>query len=164
MIGFDSTGKPHLRIEHRVVPAGPSVVDCIANAALYFGLVIGLDADSDQLEQGLGFLQARSNFYAAARYGLQAKLFWPGWRQITAGELLSGLLLPKAKAGLAALGVDVQEIEQWLGVIEGRLARQQTGASWQRAWVSRYGLDTQGLTQVYLEGQQSGRPVHEWRI
>jgi hypothetical protein len=164
LIGFDASGKPHLRIEHRVVPAGPSVVDCIANAALYFGLVTGLAALEDGLERKLGFLRARSNFYAAARYGLAAELFWPDWPHISATELIQKVLLPRARAGLTLLGVTAQEIDLWLGVIEGRLARRQTGASWQRAWVARNGPDMQGLTQAYLEHQQSGQPVHAWRV
>jgi len=164
LIGFDAQGRPHLRIEHRVVPAGPGVVDCIANAALYFGLVTGLAATEEGLEKSLGFLRARSNFYAAARYGLAAELFWADWRQINAAELLHKVLLPRARTGLAMLGVDALEIEQWLGVIEGRLAKRQTGASWQRAWVERNGSDMQGLTLAYLDHQQSGRPVHEWTV
>jgi hypothetical protein len=164
LIGFDANGKPHLRIEHRVVPAGPCVVDCIANAALYFGLVIGLSAVNDELEKKIGFLRARSNFYAAARYGLQAELFWADWRQINVADLMHKVLLPRARAGLELLGVDGGEIEQWLGIIEERLAKGQTGASWQRAWVKRNGPDMQGLTQVYLEHQQSGQPVHEWAL
>jgi hypothetical protein len=164
LIGFDANGRPHLRIEHRVVPAGPSVVDCIANAALYFGLVTGLATVEDDLEKKLGFLRARSNFYAAARYGLAAELFWADWRQINVVDLMHKVLLPRARAGLVLLGVDAREIEQWLGVIEGRLARRQTGASWQRAWVERYGQDMSGLTLAYLEHQQSGQPVHEWSV
>jgi gamma-glutamyl:cysteine ligase YbdK (ATP-grasp superfamily) len=164
LIGFDASGQPHLRIEHRVVPAGPSVIDCIANAALYFGLVTGLAATEDELERKLGFLRARSNFYAAARYGLAAQLFWMDRPQINTADLMHQVLLPQARAGLALLGVDAAEINQWLGVIEGRLARQQTGASWQRAWVEQHGPDMQGLTQAYLEHQQSGQPVHEWLV
>ena len=164
LIGFDAKGQPHLRIEHRVVPAGPSVVDCIANAALYFGLITGLAAVDDDLESKLGFLRARSNFYAAARYGLAAELFWAGWRQIKAADLMHKVLLPQARDGLTRLGVDAVEIDQWLGIIEGRLARHQTGASWQRAWVDRHGPDMQGLTLAYLEHQQSGQPVHEWVV
>ena len=164
LIGFDANDQPHLRIEHRVVPAGPSVVDCIANAALYFGLVTGLAAVEDDLEKQLGFLRARSNFYAAARYGLAAELFWAPWRQINVIDLMHQVLLPRARKGLALLGVDAPEIEQWLGVIEGRLAKRQTGATWQRAWVERHGPDMPGLTQAYLEHQQSGQPVHEWGV
>jgi hypothetical protein len=164
LIGFDDQGSPHLRIEHRVVPAGPSVLDSIANAAFYFGLVTGLQAEYRELESSLSFQRARGNFYSAAQAGLAAELFWMDWRPVKAVELLSEVLLPKARLGLEQLGVDRVEVEQWLDIIQGRLDNRQTGAGWQRAWVHRYGNDCQGLIQAYLEQQQSGRPVHEWRV
>ncbi len=164
LIGFDKLGKPHLRIEHRVVPAGPSVADCIANAALYFGLVAGLEPDYELLERSLSFPQARSNFYAAARAGLDAQLVWMGKQPINLVPLFNEILLPKARLGLQRLGVDPAEIRQWLDIIQGRLDRKQTGARWQRAWMHRYGPDRQGLVKAYLEHQQSQRPVHEWSV
>jgi hypothetical protein len=164
LIGFDGDGRPHLRIEHRVVPAGPSVQDSIANIALYFGLVAGLLVDDDGIEEELDFIRARGNFYAAAQYGLKADLRWRGSQVIEARSLLVKLLLPKARAGLANLGVDASEIDQWLGIIQGRLNNSQTGAVWQRAWVNRYGFDMHGLTQAYLDHQESGQPVHQWKI
>jgi hypothetical protein len=164
LIGFDATGQPHLRIEHRVVPSGPSVVDCIANAALYFGLVSGLAGSEVSPQEDLAFHRARSNFYLAARYGLEANLDWIGYHQMKAAELLQQILLPKAREGLLILGVDAAEVDQWLGVIEGRLSRLQTGASWQRRWVERHGHDMQALTAAYLENQQTGQPVYEWPL
>jgi hypothetical protein len=164
LIGFDKTGRPHLRIEHRVVPAGPSVVDGIANAALYFGLVTALAADDRPAEGRLPFAQARDNFYAAARDGLDARLVWFGGRTIGASELLRESLLPLAEQGLALLGVERNEISHWLGIIEARLSKGMTGARWQRAWVARHGCDMQGLAQAALEHLASGRPVHEWPV
>jgi len=164
LIGFDRDATPHLRIEHRVVPAGPSVSDCIANAALYFGMLSGLAAQEQAPESRLGFVLARNNFYSAARFGLDAEFSWFGGRRIGADALLGETLLPLARQGLARLGVERDEIEQWLGIIAGRLATRHTGARWQRAWVQRHGADMQGLTQAYLEHQQSGLPVHEWGL
>ena len=37
LIGFDESGAPHLRVEHRILPAGPTFIDMMANAALYLG-------------------------------------------------------------------------------------------------------------------------------
>lgn len=164
LIGFDQQGKPHLRIEHRVVPAGPSVADSIANAALYFGLVKGLEPEYDELEGRIGFLQARGNFYAAARFGLDAELLWINQRPVNVVKLFNEVLMPKARLGLQRLGVDQAEITQWLDIIQGRLDTKRTGADWQRAWVRRYGNDSQGLIQAYLQHQQSGNPVHEWSV
>jgi hypothetical protein len=164
LIGFDRQGGPHLRIEHRVVPAGPSVIDSIANAAFYFGLVSGLESVYTELEANLHFHQARSNFYLAAQNGLGAEFTWLGRQPIKVTQLLGELLLPKARFGLQRLGVDRDEIDLWLGIIAGRLERNQTGAGWQRRWVRRHGYDASGLVQAYLERQQSGRPVHEWGV
>ena len=164
LIGFDKQGKPHLRIEHRVVPAGPSVADSIANAALYFGLVAGLEDEYETLEKGLDFTLARSNFYSAAQTGLEAELGWMDRRRVNVVQLFNQVLLPKARLGLQRLNVDREEIGQWLDIIQGRLDRKQTGAVWQRAWVKRHGNDKQALVQAYLEYQQSGRPVHEWGV
>lgn len=164
LIGFNAQGIPHLRIEHRVVPAGPSVADSIANAAFFFGLVSGLEPVYAELEAGLQFEQARANFYLAAREGLRADLLWTDSRPVTAVRLLKDLLLPKAKLGLERLGVDQNEIEYWLGIIAGRLETEQTGAAWQRGWMHRHGNDVVGLMQAYLEHQQSGMPVHEWGL
>ncbi len=164
LIGFNAKGQPHLRIEHRVVPAGPSVVDSIANAALYFGLMIGLESEAKKLESEIDFLQARRNFYAAARSGLDAELIWSRQRSVGVVNLFRELLLPKARMGLQHLGVDRSEIDRWLGLIQGRLETRQTGARWQRSWVRQHGYNAEGLVQAYLDNQQSGRPVFEWSV
>ena len=164
LIGFDDDGRPHLRIEHRVVPSGPSVVDSIANAALYFGAVRALADQPEPAERHLRFGQARANFYAAARDGLDAEILWLDERRITLLELLELELLPLARSGLQSLGIDWDEIDTWLGVIEGRVRSGRTGAAWQRAYVQRHGADMEALTQAYLAQQATGAPVHEWRI
>jgi gamma-glutamyl:cysteine ligase YbdK (ATP-grasp superfamily) len=164
LIAFDEAGQAQLRIEHRVVPAGPSVTDSIANAALFFGLIYQLAKTQQAAEQKLGFIRARSNFYAAARRGLDAEIFWFDWQRMPLAELVLGQLLPAAESGLAALGVEPAEIEHWLGIIRGRVETRQTGAAWQRAWVERHGHDMLALTQAYLEAQESGRPVYQWSI
>jgi gamma-glutamyl:cysteine ligase YbdK (ATP-grasp superfamily) len=164
LIGFDRDGTPHLRVEHRVVPAGPTVTDSIANAALYFGLVRALVDWPEPPETRLPFEQARSNFYAAAREGLAARVLWLDRRRVGLEELLLGELLPMARRGLARLGVEPDEIAVWLGVIEARVRTGRTGAAWQRAFVNAYGADMQTLTQAYLEHQGRGAPVHEWPV
>lgn len=147
-----------------MVPSGPSVVDCIANAALYFGAVRALMEEAEPAEQRLPFEQARSNFYAAARNGPAAEVVWLDRRRVPLAGLLQQELLPLARRGLQALGIDDAEIATWLGVIEGRVRSGRTGAAWQRAWVARHGADMQALTQAYLERQAGGAPVHEWGL
>jgi gamma-glutamyl:cysteine ligase YbdK (ATP-grasp superfamily) len=164
LIGFDDSGAPHLRIEHRVVPAGPTVSDSIANAALYFGAVQSLAGEAVPSEPSLPFVLAKTNFYTAAREGLHTEVEWLDGRKETLATILSDDILPRARLGLLELGIDVAETDLWLGVIEGRLSSGQTGSSWQRAWVERYGANMDALTAAYLERQQTGRPVHEWTI
>jgi hypothetical protein len=164
LIGLDAAGSPHLRIEHRVVPAGPTVADGIANAALYFGAVHSLIQDDPSPEERLPFLLARANFYTAAREGLPAEIQWLDGRIRPVAEILAKDLLPRARRGLLGLGIDAGEAEHWLGVIAGRLETGRTGAAWQRAYVARHGADMAALTAAYLERQQGGRPVHEWAL
>ncbi|HEB96110.1 MAG TPA: glutamate--cysteine ligase [Sedimenticola thiotaurini] len=164
LVGFSGHGRPHIRIEHRVVPAGPTVTDSLANAAFYFGLVNDLARQPVAPELRLPFGQARANFYQAARLGLEAELVWLGGERGGVRALCREHLLPRARNGLAMLGIDRVEIDRWLGVIDGRLENGQNGAAWQRAWVARHGSDMAALTAAYLERQQSGRPVHEWDL
>ncbi len=162
LIAFDETGGPHLRIEHRVVPAGPSVQDTIANAAFYFGMIRGLIENDERLENLLGFMRARSNFYAAARLGLGAEVRWLDGKPVRVDQLILQQLLSKARLGLALLSVDRAESDHWLGIIEARVKTKMNGAAWQRAWVVRHGRDMAALSLAYLERQESGLPVHEW--
>ena len=164
LIGFDEAGRPHLRIEHRVLPAGPSVPDCIANAALYFGAAVDLLREEDRPEHRLPFLQARAGFYTCAREGLAAEIQWLDGRIHPVRAILSQDLLPRARRGLQTLGLDRGEIDHWIGILDQRLASGRTGAQWQRAWVQRHGPDMPGLVAAYLERQRVGRPVHEWTL
>ncbi|MES9903371.1 MAG: glutamate--cysteine ligase [Sedimenticola sp.] len=163
LLGFNEAGVPHLRLEHRVVPAGPSIIDSIANAAFFFGTVTALGKMVVPPEQRLPFEYVQSNFYRSAEKGLRADVVWLDGKAVSAVDLCRELL-PLAEQGLEALGVEHQEADHWLGIIHGRLANGQNGASWQRAWVERHGNDSQGLTEAYLERQESGRPVHEWSV
>ncbi len=162
LIGFDESGKPHLRIEHRVVPAGPTVIDSIANAALFYGALEAMASADVAPETRLGFEQARENFYAAAKHGLNAEVVWLDGKKVPILSLLQQQVLPLARQGLEKLGIDRDDMDLYLGVIEGRIKKQTNGAVWQRAYVARHGADMVQLTQAYHERQQQGQPVHEW--
>jgi len=166
LIGFDAdaAGTPHLRIEHRVMPAGPTIADAIANAALYFGALQSFVGEGTHPRRHLPFSVARGNFYQAAQEGLDAEVEWLDRRPTTLRQILTDDLLPRAHQGLTALGITAAETERWLGIIAGRLRTGQTGAAWQRAWVARHGRDLTALTAVYLERQDSGLPVHQWPL
>jgi len=164
LIGFDYDGIPHLRIEHRVVPGGPTVVDVIANAALFFGLMQSLITAAAAAEQQLAFATARDNFYAAARYGLDAQVTWLDGRKGPVHALLGEQLLPLARDGLEALAIDRDDIDKYIGIIEGRMRSAQNGAAWQRAYVARHGDNMAALTEAYYRRQERGLPVHEWDL
>lgn len=162
LIGFDAAGAAHLRIEQRVMPAGPSMVDMIANAAFYYGCVHMLATQPQPPETALPFTQARDNFYRAARDGLDARIVWLDGRSGPVCELLDHLL-PLASEGLHRLGIAEADIERYLDVISVRLRTRRNGAAWQLAHHAKHG-DLFRLTADYLEHQRSGMPVHEWPL
>jgi gamma-glutamyl:cysteine ligase YbdK (ATP-grasp superfamily) len=161
LIGFDPNGVPHLRIEHRVLPAGPSICDMIANAALYLGLARYVALSGQDGTGGLPYADASANFYAAARHGVDATLVWPGVGAITADVLLLERLIPAAREGLADLGVDDGD-DGFINIVKARVLSRQTGAGWQRKAFDVYGRDVYKLMAAYCERQRSGAPVHEW--
>ncbi|MGJ0506471.1 MAG: hypothetical protein ACR652_04910 [Methylocystis sp.] len=162
LIGFDDDGAPHLRVEHRILPAGPTFVDMMANAALYLGLARALALGGANGTGGLSFEAARRNFYTAARHGLDAVLTWPGAGEIGADRLLLERLIPTARQGLAELGV--ADPRGYLDVIEARVRSRQTGAVWQRKALAACDGDLYAMMAAYCEGQRSGAPVHEWDL
>ncbi|MBK5970308.1 MULTISPECIES: glutamate--cysteine ligase family protein [Thiorhodovibrio] len=164
LIGFEPDGQPHLRLEHRVLSAGPTVADNLANAAFFIGALHGL-ADLEQPpEERLRFWQAKRNFYRAAQHGMQARLVWYGGDEVPVARLIEDELLPLAREGLRRLGVDRGEISHWLDIIANRARLGRTGAAWQCAWVARHGMRWEDLTEAYLAKQESARPVHEWTL
>lgn len=162
LVGFDPHGRPHIRLEHRVVPAGPSLADNIANAAFYFGCAHALSQSPSPLEAQLPFAAAKDNFYRAARYGLNAEVVWTDGEGGGLARLLLDKLLPLARSGLQRLELDAAEIEHWLGIVESRVQLRRNGALWQRNWVQRHGPNMQGLTLAMLERQETAEPVHRW--
>lgn len=164
LVGFNADGRPHLRIEHRVMAAGPTIADMVANAVFYFGLVHGLAESKEGADSRLPFPVAERNFYAAARYGLAAEVSWFGATKRRLDQLILHELLPLAARGLERAGVDADEVAAGLAIIERRAATGRTGAAWQQAYVQRYGPDFTGLLARYLEHQEAGQPVHEWPL
>lgn len=167
LVGFDFDGQVHVRIEHRVVPAGPTVKDCLANAAFYFGLVRGFGLGATPPETALPFAVARDNFYCAARYGLGARVRWiidGNEQELGMRALIIDELLPIARRGLESRDVPAREIDDYLGVIAARVDSSQNGAAWQRRWVALNGRDFHALTRAYRALQDTGKPVHTWPL
>ncbi len=164
LVGFDEQGRPHYRIEHRVVAAGTSALDVVADTAFFVGLMMRLMNEDIASEQVLPFEVARANFYAAAKDGLAATVRWRSGHSGSLAGLISGQLLSEARLGLESIGLERAEAAYWIGIIRQRVETGQTGAAWQRAWVDRHGPDWPGLVLAYAEQQARGRPVHEWTI
>ncbi len=162
LVGFDEQGQPHYRIEHRVVAAATSALDVVADTAFFVGLMHYLITRETPMEKEIPFEQARDNFYRAARHGLAAEVEWRG-RHTGLAELILNELLPRAREGLAAIGLPGGEIDHPLEIIERRVATGQTGAAWQRQWIDQHGPDWRGLVLAYAERQAGSRPVHEWK-
>ena len=162
LVGFDHAGQPHLRIEHRPLPAGPTVADCMANAALYYGLVHALAESNQPPEECLPFAAARDNFYQAARHGLDATLIWLEGEPLPVQRLLLDRLLPLARHALLAHECDATTVDHYLGLIEQRVATGRTGAAWQRDFIARHPGDFAALTRAMEAGARCGEPVHNW--
>lgn len=167
IIGFgsgpqDTTRRPHLRIEHRVIPAGPGLIDSVANMAFYLGLLEEYHGHFYR-DHPLDFERARDNFYRAAREGLECELTWLNGERQPAAVLIRDTLLPVARRGLEKLRLDEADINRFLGVIEERAATGRTGSRWQRNFVARQGRDTTELTRIYKENSESGDPVARWQ-
>lgn len=170
-------GVPHLRVENRVLPAGPTVVDVLANAAFYYGVVRALAEEPRPVWTRLPFEAAAANFDTACRHGIEARLRWPrrgrhgGTTEVDAVDLVRDELLPLAEAGLDAWGVEAADRDLYLGVIEERCRRRANGASWQSATFHRAlekGLGRQAAlaatTRRYRELMHLGEPVHTWPV
>jgi len=163
-------GKPHLRVENRVLPAGPSVADTIANAAFYYGLVRALAEAQRPIWTQMSFATAAENLHSAARHGLEAQLYWPGLGEAPAAELVLRRLLPLARQGLDEWGVSQADSDRLLGIIEQRCLTGQNGASWQVAAVEAAFADGAAdrrealrlMTQRYIDLMHSNAPVHTW--
>jgi gamma-glutamyl:cysteine ligase YbdK (ATP-grasp superfamily) len=163
-------GRPHLRVENRVLPAGPTVVDTLANAAFYYGLVRVLVEDDRPIWSQMTFSAAEENFYAGARDGIGARVYWPGVGEAPAVELVLRRLLPMARDGLARWGVDAADADRLLEIVERRCVDQVNGASWQAAAFHRLHdrLDRadalREMTVRYREHMHSNEPVHSWPL
>ncbi len=167
--GISPNGKPHLRIENRILPSGPSIPDTMANAAIWLGLMNGLEDAYPRLTARLDFDDAKTNFFAAARYGLDTQLCWVDERRISPIELFTKELLPIAREGLEKAHVSAKDIQYYLDIIQMRLEKRQTGATWMLKSFSKLAKEnlirdeiTTTITADMHKNQYLGKPVHSW--
>ena len=158
---------PHIRIECRYLPAGPTFIDEMANFALWIGVMKGMPERYKGFWKDLPFEIAKSNFIKGARYGLQSMHYWMD-RYYCTNELISSILLPIAYNGLDKMGVDSGDAHRLLNVIDNRMSRQRNGSTWQvynfRRLKKKYkaSIASQILTKEMLDRQKEDIPVHEW--
>lgn len=159
-------GKPHLRIENRYIPSGPSVIDELANFAFWVGLMKGRPKMFDDMPSQMDFKTVKTNFIKAARAGKETVFLWCG-ELYSAKKLVLNKLLPIAYKGLHKCGVDEDDIERLLGIIEER-TKGVSGEQWQvanlRTLKQRFKTDKALvlLTKKMVENQSQNLPIHEW--
>lgn len=166
--GISENGKPHLRIENRIIGSGPSVVDEVANAAFWIGMMNGFDDDMNEVIERFDFDDAKNNFFAACRYGINSYFHWIDGEKVEAIELLKEKLIPMAREGLRKASVDEKDIDKYIGVIEQRVENKVTGASWTlnsfNQLIKECGREEAAtiLTSKMIQMQAQNKPVHEW--
>ncbi len=166
--GISASGKPHLRVELRALPSGPSILDEVANAAFWIGLMRELTATIEDLPSRMDFDQAQANFYNAARDGLAARFGWLDGEEVIAQPFVLDRLLPLAESGLVRAGVNDADAKRYLGVVERRVRSLHTGSRWSlRSLAEMKPRGTPGehlaaLVAATIARQETGRPVAEW--
>ncbi len=167
--GISENGKPHLRIENRILPSGPTVIDEVANACFWLGAMIGLSQEVEDIRDLMSFVDARDNFGKAAKFGIDSKFTWFNDEKISAVDLIKQLI-PIARRGLESKNIDPQDIDKYLNVILGRAEKHMNGARWMlRAYTKLQestGTDEAlcVLTATMIANQRSNKPVHEWTM
>jgi CBS domain-containing protein/gamma-glutamyl:cysteine ligase YbdK (ATP-grasp superfamily) len=163
-------GVAHLRIENRALPSGPTVVDEIANAAFFTGLMTAFPATYGDISKQMAFDDAKLNFFRAARHGLDAQFHWIDGRSHNAASLILDHLLPIAREGLASVHVASADIDKYLGIIQERAQNRQTGARWTIKSISAISSSLSKdarqirLTSEILANQKQGEPIHRWPL
>jgi CBS domain-containing protein len=164
-----TNGVAHLRIENRVLPSGPTVLDEIANMAFFVGLMVALPEEYGAIAKRMSFDDAKANFFAAARHGLNAQFNWVDGKTQAAPALILDHLLPLAHQGLKEANVNRDDADHYLGIIEARVRNGQTGSQWTMKSLSVVSDRPSEIRNRLLAGemlmrQESGEPVHNWPV
>lgn len=169
--GISPNGQPHLRIENRVFPAGPSLPDAVANAAFWLGLMNGMDDTYPDISEVMDFSEAKSNFFAAARFGMDTQFTWVNEKRISPSDLILKELLPIARYGLEKRDMMKADIDKYLGIIQERVETCNTGSRWilqsfnklAKEGLQRDEIITSITSSIY-DHQHQGTPVHKWDL
>lgn len=168
--GVSPNGKPHLRIENRVLPAGPTIVDEMANAALWLGLMVGMHKEYGDITKKMDFEDAKSNFFKAATNGLDTKFNWFNHKSIHASDLLLNELIPLAEIGLRDQNVDSKDITKYMDILKERIETGKTGSNWMLKSYSKLIKQTNkeevlaAITASTIKNQKTMTPAHTWDL
>jgi len=163
-------GKPSLRIEARFLPAGPSIADEVANAAFFLGLMMALPEEFGDVTDKLAFDEAKTNFFSAARFGLNSQVVWLDRKSWPAKQLILEELLPRAKRGLEKMNIDAGDIGKYLGILEERVQMERTGSKWMLESLgamdkrAKQNVRMRSLTAAMKINQETGEPIHRWPL
>ncbi len=168
--GISPNGKPHLRIENRVLPAGPTVLDEVSNAAFWLGMMKGMADEITDIRDHISFEDIHDNFNKAARFGIDSKFTWMNNEKISAVQLITERLLPLSKKGLKSVGIKNKDINRYLKVIEDRTRNHSTGARWLLRSFTKLSKETSideavtTITSATIQNQEQEIPVHQWKL
>lgn len=161
-------GVAHLRIENRYIPAGPTVLDEMANFAFWVGLMKGMPEEYKKIWEKMSFRRVKANFMRAALSGMETKMNWMG-KVVDTKELIQDELLPIAEAGLIKANINRDDIRKYLGVIRQRVGSR-TGAQWMKHafHALKHGhlrdISLRRMTALMHRNQDSGFPIGEWPL
>ncbi len=168
--GISPNGMPHLRIENRVLPSGPSVLDEVANSAFWIGLMKGFHDLHTDITKHIDFDQVKDNFIGASRRGLNTEMNWFNGHRIGVTELIKKELLPIARSGLENQNIKPEDIDRYLGVIEERNINRMNGSTWLLESHAQLMKETSreevsvAITASMIKNQKKGLPIHQWEM
>ena len=164
-----ANGKAHLRIENRMLPSGPTVTDEMANATFWLGLMNKMDDYYPDISEKMDFDDARLNFVAASKMGLDTKFRWIDNQRHNAVDLITEELLPIAKEGLQEAGIKYNDTKDYLDVIRKRVTSGQTASHWMLNNYAALMKENESkehtlaaITTAMIKNQKKGEPVHKW--
>lgn len=165
IVGENPDGTPHIRMEHRTPSAGPTIVDTVANAAFFTGLVEWFANMETPPEYLLDFEDLRTNFYRASKQSFYCRPLWLDGKRHDMQQLLLNIIYPEVRNALVKMGVHKDDILEYMdNNIYPRIKKGVNGARWQKAFIHMHGRKFQDLLEVYLENQRSGKSIHEWGL
>jgi CBS domain-containing protein len=167
--GISPNGKPHLRIENRVMPAGPTPVDEVANAAFWLGCMVAMGQQHSDITKHIDFADARDNFLKSAKFGIDTTFTWMKDKKVPVTELILKELLPLAKEGLKSRKVKAADISKYMDIIEARATQHKTGARWALRTFTALKKEVTNdeaitvVTAAIVKNQKENKPVHTWK-